>query len=350
MSPTLKAVPVAAFISVLVSVGTVTVYNSLGPSHVDPPPAAQVPEGTSPELVRLPEELEAIRGELLAVRSQVRELQENASRGSGDLPARIDTLEKRTAAAEAQLAGLEITPNAEDLAAKDPEKLRGDIESLFSVLEKHGVAAYMSPKLSELAEKVEALGDDGLAFVHDQLGAEEKETRFLAAALAEKLQDPALIDGLATSAMEDDDFMVRRMAAHALASMGHEEAGDALADIVEKETRDAGVRLNAWHGLASLERPEAVTTFSKILESAGGDVSADLVVDTALKTSHPALLPELRKAYDHSAVTVGVKIRILRTLGQSDPQAYGDFLRSIAENSSVDEGLRRAAAEALAGE
>ncbi len=70
-------------------------------------------------------------------------------------------------------------------------------------------------------------------------------------------------------------------------------------------------------------------------------------MDTALKISNPDLLPALRRAYDKESVTTATKARIIRTLGQAENPEYRGFLREVAADPSIDELLRKAAAEAL---
>lgn len=345
MNSSLKTVPIAAFVSVFVSLGTVTVYNSFGSVDVEANEEARVAKDMPPELVRVPDTLRELQEELVATRKAVQELTSQTSQKTETLESRISGLEEKTAS---------LAPSAEketgkEAATQDPEKLLEEAEKIFVSLKDSGVSAYASPKLTELAEKIRELGEEGREFVLRELTSEDGDGRFLAAAVAEKLKDPELIDVLETSALEDENFLVRRMSSHALAFMDHEAAGDALLNIINKETRDGGVRINAWYGLATLGRPEAIPTFEKLLNEAGGDIPPDFVVDTALKISDPKLLPSLRLAYDKKNVSKAMKVRILRTLGNAESGEYRSFLRQLSLDENAEADLRKTATEALGG-
>jgi HEAT repeat protein len=235
--------------------------------------------------------------------------------------------------------------------AGTPEEEAQKIADSFDSLSRAGMDVLTHPRFGTLAEKIGSLGEAGQAFLRSELQSETSEKRFLAAAVAEKLKDPALVKDLHGSALADKDFMVRRMASHALAFMDKPEAGDALVDIVKKENRDGGVRVNAWYGLASLKRREAAELLPQVLDEAGGDIPVDFVVDTALKFSEssPELLPSFRKAYDHSQVSKGMKAKLLRALGRDESGQYQDFIRQVAGDAAADADLRKVAGEVLEG-
>jgi hypothetical protein len=345
MSDNGRVIATAALVSVLVSGGTVAVYNQLGSVTIGAGEAAFVKADDVPAVVRLSDELEATKEKL-------REYQET-------LEAYRDRSEKAVKQLEEGVAKLAQggTPqnNAETTAGEkgpagpaEREALLKETEEAFAWITSNvGFGAVYHPKTAELAEKLRDLGEEGRVFLGRALTDEDRMVRFAAAAVAEHLKDPALIRDLELSALEDDDFIVRRMAAHALAFYKNPDAGDSLLAIVEAEAADSGVRLNAWFGLADLGRPEAAATFEKVLRGSGGDAPAELVVSTALKVVNPELLPGLRTAYDHDAISKGTKALILDALGKDEHRRYTDFLRGLAENEQADADLRKAAQAAL---
>jgi len=331
------AVVVSAFVSVL----TVSVFMLARPDDGGSNGTRQSPD---PELAKLSSRFEKLSKQIDEMRDVLRELERRVPDGVETLRTRLATLEVKldsdTVADAARSAESAGTP-------KDPAELIGDAEELFTSLTKGGYSAYGHPKMTKLADMLGELEDGGRAFVLTGLSSEDPGERFVAAALAEKLKDPELIDDLEIAAIEDSDFMVRRMSSHALAFMNSEDTVGSLVKIIENETRDPGVAVNAWFGLANLKRPEAASTFERVLDRAGGDVPADVVVATALKNSDPALLPSLRLAYDKESVSNALKTNILRTLAKVDSGEYEDFVRRVANDASAAEELRTAARESL---
>ena len=112
---------------------------------------------------------------------------------------------------------------------------------------------------------------------------------------------------------------------------------------------DAGLPLNAWYGLSRLGRPEAAATLDRVLDRAGGDVPADMVVGAALKNKNPALLPALRKAYERETVSKAMKVNILRTLAKAETGEFDGFLREVESDANAEEELRNAAQSSLEG-
>jgi hypothetical protein len=343
MSSSLKVVPIAAVVSVFVSIGTVAVYNSVGSVNVTADGSATVAKNTAPELVRLPQTVAQLRKELAATREAIRELEQSGPEAATKIQMRLAAVEEKIeSSALASAAAAEISAKA-----KDPEKILADAEEIYASLKKRGHAAYQRPEMAELVKKLRQLEDGGHAFVLAGLSSEDAVERFVAAALAEELQDPQLIGDLKGAALDDENLLVRRMSSHALAFMNEEDAVGALVEIVESEKRDPGVGLNAWYGLARQNRPEAVSTFEGVLNGAGGVASANTVVATALSLDFPELLPGLRLAYDNDSVSSSMKGNILRKLAKAASGEYDDFVRQVANDQNVSEKLRKAAQDAI---
>jgi hypothetical protein len=336
----LRSAGVAAAVSVVVAAGTVYIVSPRGSASVGSGEAALVEEGKAPQVTRLADALDGLRQDVEDLKKSVGGLEKS-------IETRVVKIEKRveevvTAAKEAKPKGAEggaATKEGGGAPAAD------EVAKDFEKFAKLGPMAYADPGLGELAKKLSAMGDEGRGLLADQLSSDSASTRFVAAAVAEKMKDPGLIPDLRKAALEDEDFLVRRMSSHALAFMESDEAGDALVEVLKKETGDVGVKLNAWYGLASLKRAEAVELFDGVLDAAGGDIPPDLVVDTALKvtTANPGLLPALRKAYDRSTVSTPLKVRILQVLGKAPGGEYAPFLQGVMADPATSETLRKAA-------
>lgn len=221
----------------------------------------------------------------------------------------------------------------------------------FEFLGGLGIGAFNHPRAQQLIDKLRALGPEAYGLVIDELNHEDQDRRFAAAAVAEGLKDPALVEPLERSAIEDESFLVRRMSSHALAFLGDQAAGDSLVRVIENETRDAGVLVNSWYGLATLERPEAVTTFARVLDHAGGDLPADFVIDTALKIPDrdERLLGALELALGRSSVSLPMKSRVLSTLARSTSSAARQVIQRVADDENAPTELRNQALQILAG-
>lgn len=294
-----------------------------------------------------------------------------------DLTARVEQLSLRLLAQESTLAGHEqalaqrtsesVTATARHAAGAATEteaaeaadaqgvpdtetQLRAALDD-FEFLGKVGLAAYNHPRAQQLIERLRALGAEGRALLVDELNHEDQDRRFAAAAVAEGLKDPALVEPLEHSALQDESFLVRRMSSHALAFLGDEAAGDSLVRVIENETRDAGVLLNSWYGLATLQRPEAVSSFARVLDHAGGDLPADFVVDTALKISdrEERLLGTFEISLARDSVSLAMKSRVLSTLARSNTSASRQLIQRVADDAAAPAELREQAQRILTG-
>ena len=347
MNSNLVAVPVAAVVSVFVSLGTVSIYNSMGKVDVDSDQFAQVLEKGAPELIDLPESVQGLREELASARETVRRLESRIEERDDSLEAKLVARLDEQIAAKVAASGTEGDGETPEKPEKSAEEVALEAEDLFEDLTSVGLQILSSRRLGKLADFVRQMGPEGKAWVSSELVSDDSKRRIVAAALASKLEDGEYIPGLVSAIDDFQDVIPRRFASHALMSLGDERAGDDLARIVENETRDNGVQLNAWFGLASLGREEAVPLFEKVLSRAGGQITPDFVVDSALKISEPVVLPALRKAYDHEGVSVAMRTMVLHRLADSETGEFDGFLRQVAADSEADENLRAAAREAL---
>ena len=342
MNPTLRTAAIAAGVSLIVTYGTVTVTNALGEKETNALEVAHVPAGQAPEVVALNESLEKVRRSLAGFERDMRAIQTGFEQRTAGFEGRVTALETKAV----------MTASAPTEKVESGDKIGGDITKARArfkeVAEKMNPLTFMAdPEFKKLAEAMKAMGDEGLGLVLDGLKSESSDERFLAAAIAETLRDPRTIKPLEDAALKEDDFIVRRMAAHALALMGNPDTGDSLVKLIDKETRDSGVRVNAWYGLAKLKRPEAGPLFDKVLAQASGDIPPDVFVAIAMQVGDTGLNPSLRRAYDDERVSIATRASILRTLGNDPNRGFDDFLHGIVDNQGLDQRLRDAAAEAL---
>ncbi|MGE3164644.1 MAG: HEAT repeat domain-containing protein [Planctomycetota bacterium] len=334
-------------ISIVASVITATTVARIvrpagSPSASLPDPASSQPDPDSDLELRLDELTE-----------RVAQIAERLEAQAAALAAQDVALEQALAAAANASAALGQAPNSTASTPESPS-VEAQIQAAaadFEFLGKLGIGAYNHARAQQLIEKLRTLGAEGYALLADELNHENPDRRFAAAAVAEGLKDPALVEPLERSALEDESFIVRRMSSHALAFLGDETAGDSLVRVIDNETRDAGVLLNSWYGLATLGRPEAVTTFARVLDHSGGDLPADFVVDTALKIPDrdERLLGAFELALGRASVSLPMKSRVLSTLARSNSAAARQVIQRVADDESAPAELRAQAQQILTG-
>ncbi len=269
---------------------------------------------------------------------------------SGRLDKETAYLRQRVAEQSLNLTELSKIRQGEGLLGVSTPRVRTskDASELFQRLSSEkGLGALSAQESAELLDALRALGSEGVAIVQRELGADSREARVLAAALAERLGDPAFTEPLARSALEDDDFLVRRLSSHALASLENSPSADRLAEIFDAESGDAGVRLNAWYGLARQDDSRAVDNFGQLLDGASADVGVDLMIGEALRLRKPKMNPALARALNRTDVGSGTKVMIVRALANDSTKDYSQVLLRLVSDPSTAVSVRKAAKNLL---
>lgn len=342
MNDTMKTALVSACVSVLVTTGTVTMINSLGEKDANALEIVRSKPGEAPELTSMNEAMIKLESTIERQRNEIQSLQSRLDNQNRDVERRFASLATAT---KQPTDGATSQPVAEVPIAERVKKAREKLASILAGQNIQNLAT--SGKLADFADDLKDLGPEGLELIRSGFESKDPNERFAAAMLAGRLNDPAFIAPLEKSAVEDDNFIVRRMASHALGHMGRPETADSLVNIVKKEKDDSGVRINAWYGLATLKSPESPALFDHVFERSGGDVPPDFVVAIGMKFKDPNLSPSFRKAYDDKRISDATRIDIIRRLGDDSNRAYDDFLRGLAADQGAGEAIRKAASEAL---
>lgn len=342
MNDTMKTALVSACVSVLVTTGTVTMINSLGEKDANALEIVRSKPGEAPELTSMNEAMIKLESTLERQRTEIQSLQARLDTQHRDVDKRFAAL---ATASKESTGGAASQPVAEAPIAERVQKAREKLASILAGQNIQNLAT--SGKLADFADVLKDLGPEGLELIRSGFDSKDPNERFAAAMLAGRLNDPTFINPLEKAAVEDDNFIVRRMASHALGHMGRPETADSLVNIVKKEKDDSGVRINAWFGLATLKSPESPALFDLVFERSGGDVPPDFVVSIGMKFKDPNLSPSFRKAYDDKRIADATKVEIIRRLGSDTNRAYDDFLRGVAADQNTAESIRKAASEAL---
>jgi len=221
-----------------------------------------------------------------------------------------------------------------------------DFKTAFTAVAKKGLAAYGSKEMVELADNVKASGKDGLRLVTEQLqNSTSPQDRFLAAALLEKIGDPAALPALETALKSDPDLLVRRMASHAAALIGTDAAVDVLRPAMLNDA-DWGVRVNSAYGLAKLKQPDGLETLQRFYTSPDTPAEYSLAILGGLAdVAAPSTGPLFRKILNDTTDAGYVLIAIGALEKMKDSQALPDLQRITT--SSQSDMVRQAAQRAI---
>ncbi len=268
---------IAAAAGVLV-VG-VAIYFTLAPSStVSPKPAqpaevspgpAQPRAGEAATVARLEAELEDAKAQLAERKAEISKLQ-----------ARIRRFEAKTP------GGAEVpTPRAAKLVLAD----------LRDLAKTQGLQAYATVGAdTPLLQELKAMGAEGIKVLAKLLRTGNDTERFVAAALMEKLLDPAAIPALEGALFGDDqgNILVQRMASHALGKIGGEKAIPALERVLA-EGSEWGIRTNAAHSLAQMGRESGIEWIGKAYASQKDATAKLTLLQVMADIGDPSFVPAL---------------------------------------------------------
>lgn len=198
-----------------------------------------------------------------------------------------------------------------------------------------GIAAFSSPKTAELVKKARILGQEAIVEIGAVLlESQDATARFAAAAILEKLGDPAAIAVLSQSLGTESDRLVRRMASHAIALIG-DEAGIAALQKLDDDS-DIGVRINAAFGLAKVKAPGGLKAYQSFYDSPDTDEFLKVAMlggFTLLKD--PDAVPFLERVYFKSD-DLKTKIIVVAALGETPGEQSADLLTRIIASEPED--------------
>lgn len=191
---------------------------------------------------------------------------------SGAAPARFDVdqaLRDELAEAKTQLADkarrikrleAQVAQLKEGQDVPEPRPAGEILTELKALSKEHGMNLYatLGPN-HPLFKELQAMGPEGVQLLADLLKSGTDTERFVAAALMEKLLDPSAIPALSDALFGENkgNLLVQRMASHALAVIGGEQAIGPLEQVLT-DGPEWGVKANAAYGLAQMGRESGV--------------------------------------------------------------------------------------------
>ena len=168
----------------------------------------------------------------------------------------------------------------------------------------------------------------------------------MAAALLEGLKDAAAVLALAKALESDGDQLVRRMASHALAMMGSEEAVEPLRAAMTGDS-DWGVRVNSAYGVAKLGGDDGRMLLETSYLSSETPAEYRLgILGGLADVGSPASLPIFRRILEDTRDSgyVFLVVNGLKKIGT--PEARSDLER-IAASEDLPQTIREAARDGL---
>lgn len=276
----LGAAGAATALFIAVQSGDVSVANANGKTTVASGQRAAVSSDSAPRrlsktdtgrVAALEEELATLRRAQRGERAEIKRLK-----------ARVGVLSKANAEPSPDV---ELRPMAEvrtDLAAL----MKGEGLKLMALSKDH-------PLFKELV----AMGPAGIDLLGEMLKTGDQNERFGAAALMEKLRDPAAISALEDAIFSGDNadnVLVQRMASHALGKIGGDTAVPVLERVVA-EGSEWGVRTNAAYSLAEMGRKSGIDWLRESYQTQE-DATAKMALLGAMgQIGDPSYLPDLHE-------------------------------------------------------
>ena len=273
---------VVTAVAVTVIHGAVTVENEHGRVSVQAGHRAGVTPGAAPRPLRgLPDRrIAQLEAELKNARAEIAE-NEEALRQLRD---------KVGSAPERRRAEVDAPP-----VPRDAEDVRLEIVDLARTdgLGVYGAVEDDHPLLREL----EAMGPPGIALLATLLRTGNDTERFVAAALLEKLDDPAAIPALEEALFGDNhgNILIQRMASHALGKIGGEAAIPVLERTVA-EGAEWGIRTNAAYSLAQMGRESGIDWLLDAYRTSDDAAVRGTLLGAMGRIGDRSYVPELHRA------------------------------------------------------
>ncbi len=278
----LGVVGAAAVIVVAVQSGEVEVTNGHGSQALAAGQQGAATAGAAPAVVE-----ERVR--VLEARVSALKQERDAEKARAD---RLEARVKLLTSGESQAAA---EPDGEEKPLRPLAEVRADVEAL---IKEQGMQILGLSADHALLAELARMGPGGVEVLGGLLAEGDQTQRFGAAALMEKLLDPAaipLLERAIFSGDNDENLLVQRMASHALAKIGGEKAVPVLERVVA-EGGEWGMRTNAAYGLAEMGRRSGIDWLRESYATAEDGMARMALLSAMAQVGDPSYLPDLHRA------------------------------------------------------
>lgn len=226
------------------------------------------------------------------------------------------------------------------LDAPEPRATGEVLAELKALAKEHGMALYGSITPSHpLFKELQAMGADGISMLGDLLKSGTDTEKFVAAALMEKLLDPAAIPALTDALFGDNkgNLLVQRMSSHALAIIGGEEAIGPL----ERAMNDGpewGVKGNAAYGLARMGHEGGIEWLLDTYNTAEDPMMKAVALPAMADIGDPSYLPVMH-ALIQEETEYSKRTLALQGIAKAGQKESLPILEALIDDPQADKAL-----------
>ncbi|MEZ4465562.1 MAG: HEAT repeat domain-containing protein [bacterium] len=246
---------------------------------------------------------------------------------------------------KAKIRELERVARTGDVAPRAPAEVEAAVRALAKEM---GINAYtfLTPDAA-LMKELAALGPEGIKILSAMLKSGTDDERFVAAAMLEKLGDPSAVPALADLLFDpkNDNTLLQRMASHAMAIIGGEEAVGPLERVLEGEM-EWGIKANSAFGLAQMGRESGIDWMLETYTNASDPTVAAALLPAMAEVGDPSYLPVFHRILQEES-EYSKRYVALHGITKTGSRESLPVLQAIIDDPKADRALVTAAQKAL---
>lgn len=261
------------------------------------------------------------------------------------LRGRLAQRDETIAELRSRIRELERAARTGDVAPRAPADVQAAVRALAREM---GINAYgfLTPDTA-LMKEIAALGPEGVKLLSELLRTGNDDERFVAAAMLEKLGDPAAIPALADALFDQnsDNTLLQRISSHAIAVIGGEEAIAPLERVLEGDG-EWGIKANSAYGLANMGREAGIDWLRETYQNTDDAMAKAALLPAMAEVGDPSYLPILHKllAEETEYSKRFVALHGVSKIGSAESLP---FLQALIDDATADRALVTAARKAF---
>ncbi|MGK0362750.1 MAG: hypothetical protein ACI9U2_005071, partial [Bradymonadia bacterium] len=230
----------------------------------------------------------------------------------------------------------------------EPREMGEVLFDLKALVKEHGMNLYGTlDKSHPLFKELQAMGPEGIKMLSSLLKSGNDTERFVAAALMEKLLDPAAIPALADALHGENkgNLLVQRMSSHALAIIG----GEAAIEPLERAMNDGpewGVQGNAAYGLAQMGRRSGIDWMLDTYTNTDDPMIRATALPAMAAIGDPSYLPVMHKLLQEETEYSKQTMALQGIAKAGQPESL-PILEALIDDPAADKMLLVAAKKAF---